>query len=156
MSDVKLVLDSLKFDVSYLNGDLESELGLETAVIISLFTDARVLETELPRGESDRGGWFGDLISEFPNDRIGSKLWLLNRAANKSETRNKAEQYAREALDWLIVDGVAETLNVRALLVNREIIQLEISITKPNERAKFFWRYQLLWEGQMLTPRKVI
>lgn len=156
MSDVKLNFDNLRFDISYRLGTLESDEGLENAVMISLFTDARVTEQELPLGETDRGGWYGDLLSDFPGDRIGSKLWLLNRSVSRQETRTKAEQYAREALDWLVTDGVAQTVTVRAFLVDRDRIDLDVAIQKPNERSQFFWRYQLLWEGQILKARKVL
>lgn len=155
MADVKIKFKDLIFDISYVLGGLETEIGLENAVLISLFTDARILEEELPKNEIIRGGWFGDAISDYANDRIGSKLWLLDRTSNLKDARNKAEQYAREALDWMIIDGVAQSITVKAFVSNRERIDLDINILKPNERATFFWRFQLFWEGQMMKVTRI-
>lgn len=156
MTDVKMSFRDLRFDVSYVLGGLETEIGLENAVIISLFTDARILEEELPKGDTFRGGWFGDAISDYANDRIGSKLWLLERSSNLKDSRNRAEQYARESLEWMLTDGVAESISVRAFISKRDRIDLDIEIFKPNERSKFFWRFQLFWEGQMMKTIRII
>ncbi len=59
--------------------DFETDAGLETAVIISLFTDRRAGENdELPATETDRRGWWGNTLQDA-DDEIGSKLWLLCR-----------------------------------------------------------------------------
>ena len=51
----------LAADMSLIGIDLATEEGLYTAVVISLFTDARAdKDDELPAGENDsRRGWWG-------------------------------------------------------------------------------------------------
>lgn len=154
MSDVKVNYDDLTFDISYVLGDLESDEGLETSILISLFSDARVLEEELPIGENDRRGYWGDTVSDFYNDRTGSKLWLLDRGKSSEQTRTKVQEYARDALAWLLDDGVASALDVKATLVNRERVDLSISIDRPKDRSKFFYRFQLVWDGQLIKVRR--
>lgn len=155
MSDVRLNYEAMKFDINYRLGDLDTDEGLESSVLISLFTDKRVREEELPPGEESRRGWWGDEISPFFDDQGGSKLWLLDRGKIDSTTRNKVEEYAREALDWLTDDGVASEVVVKAIIVDRERIDLSVEITKPKERNKFTYRFQLVWEGQLMNVRKV-
>lgn len=155
MTDVRLGYKNLRFDLDISQGDLVTDPGLETSVAISLFTDQRVSPEELPPGETDRRGWYGDEMGEFRGDLTGSKLWLLDRAKATPQTRAKVEEYAREALRWLIEDGVAVAVNVRAVLVDRESIELYIEIERPNVKHRYYYRYQLLWEGQVMQARRV-
>ncbi len=152
MSDVALRQDKLRYDISVELGDLLSDEGFETAVIISLFTDRRVLDEELDTSDAERRGWWGDSdeISDYPGDLIGSKLWLLDRAKRSEETRNRAEAYAKEALQWFLDDGIAESISVKATLVNAtERIDLEICIQRPKTKNIYYYRYQLVWDGQL-------
>ena len=65
MSDAALVWFPFGADININNGDLSADNGLATAVMISLFTDARAPDlTLLPAGENDVRGWWGD-IEEF-------------------------------------------------------------------------------------------
>lgn len=104
-------------DLSILGGDLATDDGLRTAVIISLFTDARArADDPLPDADADRRGWWGDCGNAYANDRTGSRLWLLARAKALPATATRARDYAREALDWLIEDGIAAAVDVEATL----------------------------------------
>jgi phage gp46-like protein len=95
--------------------DLRRDDGLETAVLISLFTDRRAHDTDvIPDGTDNRRGWWADAFAETPGDRIGSRLWLLDRAKPTATTRQRLEDYAREALAWLTEDQVAEDVAVTA------------------------------------------
>ena len=67
-----------------------SNLDLQTAILISLFTDAQASPDDMIQdGSGDPRGWWGDLGSSKP---IGSKLWLLGRA--KQTTRCAREGQA--------------------------------------------------------------
>jgi phage gp46-like protein len=93
-------------------GELEQAPPLVTAVYVSLFTDRRAgPDDKLPPGETDRRGWWGDLLDDQP---IGSRLWLLRRAKHLPETLRLAQDYMREALAWLIADGIAARIAVTA------------------------------------------
>ena len=83
--------------------DLSSDKGLETAVIVSLFTDRRADgKSPRPRTKKTKRGWWGDSIADMPGDRIGSKLWLLGREKELQEVAVRARQYTQEALEWMI------------------------------------------------------
>ncbi|OFW46539.1 MAG: hypothetical protein A2003_02540 [Acinetobacter sp. GWC1_38_13] len=115
--EIKLSWSDILFeaDMSYLNGDLESEAGFASSVLISLFTDRRALnDDELPDSNSkDKRGWWGDLASpEVDNDRIGSRLWLLERSKTIPSIVTRAKQYVEESLQWMIEDGMASKIEV--------------------------------------------
>lgn len=147
MSDVKLIIKDRCFELDLTKGDLTKDDGLETAVAISLFTDQRVSSDELPSGETSKRGWFGDLFPEVDQDKIGSKLWLLERSKRVTETLRKFEDYCREALQWLIEDGVSDSITVTASYDENFHLSCEIKISRPKNRES---RFQLLWDKQEL------
>jgi phage gp46-like protein len=148
-TDIALAFDALTLtaDVSIERGQLATEHGLLTAVMLSLFTD-RLAEDDdaLPFGGSDRRGWWGDAVPPVPGDRIGSRLWLLHREKQTRETRLRAEEYAREALGWLVEDQVAERLEVEAEWIRSGILGLRIAIHRPRGEAARL-RFAIAWEG---------
>ena len=121
--DIKIIWDNDTFegDIEYNNGDLTRESGLETAVLMSLFTDRRAsVDDELPDpNNTDRKGWWGDQVVVEEGDQIGSKLWLLSRGKTDQDTMIKAEGYAKEALEWFIDDGVSAKNEVFVERINR-------------------------------------
>lgn len=155
MSDAKFIAKDGFFDIEIIMGDISNDDGLESAVLVSLFTDKRVLENEMPEGSTDKRGWWGDIVSEFEQDQIGSKLWLLDRGKADQETRVKAQQYASDALDWMLRDGLAETVTVTSELVNRKFIYLDISIVRPKASEIIGYRFQMAWDAQGLSVKRI-
>ncbi|WP_288935502.1 phage GP46 family protein [uncultured Sphingomonas sp.] len=81
---------------------------IETAVLISLFTDAAAgADDIIPDGTGDPRGWWAD-------PTIGSKLWLLARAKRTPQNLQLAIAYIRQSLGWLTTDGVASAIDVAA------------------------------------------
>ena len=99
---------------------------VESAALISLFTDARVAEEELPEGEADARGFWGDAMSR--GRATGSRLWLLAREKATSEVLRLHEDYAREALAWLTDSGVAKSVTVRGGYDDRHELQLDVLV----------------------------
>jgi phage gp46-like protein len=117
--DIKLIFDplTLETDLSVVNNDLVAEEGLETAVIISLFSDRRARDDDiLPDIRSDdKRGWWGDLVApDVEGDEIGSRLWLLDRAKTTQQNVNKCKAFVKESLQWMIDDGVAVKIDTFA------------------------------------------
>ena len=135
--------------------DLESDAGLETAVIISLFTDRRArLDDPLPDFDNpDRRGWWGDLASpEVEGDQIGSRLWLLNREKTLESVLVRAKEYVKEALQWMVEDGVAKDVEVeseRQGPVGSDILAISGKILKPDGTV-FPFKYEAQWNAQAL------
>lgn len=126
--------DFLEADFVYLNGDLTTDQGLESAIIISLFTDQQAaIDDVLPDiNSTDRRGWWGDLASpDVENDKIGSKLWLLERSKTEESVISDAKKYTEDALEWLIEDNIASEINVnseRQESLNGDILAIEAEI----------------------------
>jgi len=64
-------------------------------VTISLFSDGRITELELPPGESYRSGWWGEAAVALEPTIFGSKLWLLDREKQLPELLVRAEEWDR-------------------------------------------------------------
>jgi phage gp46-like protein len=119
-------------------GALAEDEGLGTAVLLSLFLDRRAAEDDdLPDAAAldARRGWIGDALAmpggEDLSDRIGSRLWLLCRAKQLPETLRLAEDYATEALAWLVADGLAADVTVAAEWIATGVMALSVRITPP-------------------------
>lgn len=144
MSDAALIWNDFGADVKVENGDLVSDEGLASAVLVSLFTDARSpSEALLPAGEVGKRGWWGDISAS--DRKTGSLLWLINREKTTNETAARAREYALEALQWLKDDDIAENVEVVATLVKPFALQLKITITRGKAR-----RYSYLWDAVAL------
>lgn len=147
MSDLALKFGDNFFDLSISAKDFEKEEGLRSAVIISLFTDQRVSPEELPAEERDRRGWWGDLLSEIPGDKIGSKLWLLKREKQTESVRKRAKEYAEEALAWLVEEKIAQSVTVTAEFIERGFLALSVAIQQPKGKVAFNFKYN--WSAEL-------
>lgn len=126
--------------------DLKIDAGLQTAVLISLFTDARADVDEAPAEDSSRRGWWGDVFPSVDGDQTGSKLWLLKREKRTVETLNRAEDYCLEALQWMLDDGVAASIEVTPSWdPDTGALLLLVLITMPDESRQTF-RFKKKWD----------
>ena len=103
-----------RFDLVIEGGDLALDTTPATALVVSLGTDGVARADDLlpsqpsavpedpaaPAELSPRRGWVGDAL-DARSRRIGSRLWLLERAKQTEATRRRAEKMAIDALDWL-------------------------------------------------------
>lgn len=122
------------------SGGMAVDNGLRTSVLLSLFSDQRASAAESLDGSTR--GWWGDSLSRNENDRIGSKIWTLVREKNTAAIERGMEVRAKQALQWLIEDGVAESVDAFANAVG-STLELQISIKRPklacNDRYSFQW-----------------
>lgn len=136
-------------------GDLVAGNELSTLVLISLFTDRRAnADDKLPDGIDPRG-WWSDAMD---GSKIGSRLWLLERARNLPETLRLAKDYATEALQWLVKDGIAKKVLVTAVAVGncKNTLGLLVEITKPDGKS-LKWKYRYAWDlGQLQSCEEII
>lgn len=129
---------------------LAADHDLETAVLLSLFTDDSAhVDDVIPDGADDRRGWWGNW--ERPEaGALGSRLWLLSREKSTDDVRRRAEEYAAEALQWLLDDGVAASVDVVATYleigpVPPQTLAVQIAITR-SDGTVFDRRYAWAWE----------
>lgn len=133
-------------DLEIKDGGLRFDPGLVTAVMISLFTDRFANEEERPPTESDPRGWWGDVFSEPITDQIGSRIWTIERSKINEETAASLEEFSKEALDWMIEDGISDNIIATAVIVSGDRINLAIQIFRPDGVTTF----RFIWDGQAL------
>jgi len=145
MTDVALIIaDGLQLtcDIAMAGADLALDNGMNTAIIISLFTDARADPDDLlPYAGADLRGWWGDAYAPIPGDVTGSKLWLLQRSKQTQDTLNRAQQYAQDALAWMIEDGVAASIEVTASFPSLGMLRLDIEVDRPSGPGRDHYDY---------------
>ena len=112
--------------------------SLSRAVVISLFTWQRASQSDEVDNDQ-RMGWWGDTFAENKGDKIGSKLWLLLRQKVTDETLNRAQEYAYDALKWLIDDGICSdiTVNVERDEDDPNRINLSVLLTTPTNQLTY-------------------
>lgn len=136
-------------DISLIGTDLATDAGLTTATLLSMMLDRRAADDDVPPSgdPSDRRGWWADQFSAVEGDRIGSRLWLLDRAKAVNETALLAKEYAVEALQWMVDDAVA-TVAVTTQLITTPVPQVLILpvVARPGGPSLKF-RFAHVWDA---------
>lgn len=125
------------------DGSLATGNDMETAVLLSLFSDRTALPGDSPPDGGAVRGWWSDAYFRFP---LGSRLWLLWREKQLESVRRRVEEYARESLQWLVTCGAAKSAICNARWLQRGWIELDIVIVAPGGERRV-WRYPLSWSG---------
>lgn len=133
-------------DLSMIDSDLASDRGLETAVLLSLFTDRRAADDDVPpSGDArDRRGWWADEFAAVAGDLIGSRLWLLDRSTRTNETVLHVTQYVNEALAWMIEDKVVASVAVTVETTDNALV-VAIALQNPG-RDPVTFRFAGAWD----------
>lgn len=143
MIDIKTIQVNGMFDIPIENGDLAGVEGFDTAIWISLFTDARAPETIVVTPENRRG-WLGDVESPVEGRDLGGLLWVAEQRRLNQDTVNEVVDYARKSLEWFIQDGLATSVEVSGVIVPLSGILLTIVINVP--QGQTVTHYVKLWE----------
>jgi phage gp46-like protein len=146
MADIQTIWDAANGRGDWLSRgpDLAAGDDLATSVLISLFTDARADPDDvIPDGSGDARGWWGDTGRPM---RLGSKLWLLDRAKQTEETRLRAQDYITDALQWLIDGGIAASIDVVTEWDRPGFLACAIVLHEPDGSALRTFNYQWAWK----------
>lgn len=140
MSDLKLESrsDGL-YDLAFENGDLQLGKSLENSVIVSIGSDSRIAEKKFS-GKLADDGWWGE--PSFENDLWGSRLFTILKRKKDGNALLLAEQYVKKSLQWMIDDGVVESVDVDVGFDNASLL-LNISLSKKSEKETF--KYEFAW-----------
>ena len=145
MTDIALTWNGSEADLAIEDADLVLDEGLGTSSVISLFSDRRARSDDsLPAEDGDRRGWVGDSWASELGDEIGSRLWLLSREKDLSETIRRARDYAREAFSWMVEDGIAASVDVLANVPVRGVLRLSVAINRRDGRTENH-QFDTLW-----------
>lgn len=152
MSDYGLFIVDDRIDMVLVPGDIANDDGLETSVIISLFSDARATQDMLDAidNDGDLRGFWGDITR--PDDSTGSLLWTLKRSKQLTSTLSKARGYCQSALQWLVDDKVADRVDTQAsyLAPASGVMIIEVDVYRPGSANPVQYRYGYEWSAQLL------
>jgi phage gp46-like protein len=145
-NDIALIWNQalLRADIGMSKGDIATDPGLQTAVTVSLLSDREALPGDkIPDGGGPRG-WWGDAYLGF---KLGSRLWLLKRTTLTQVVLNAAQDYALEALQWMIDDGVADSVSCVATQAGVNAMIITTTIVQGGASQIF----ETFWQGQGAT-----
>lgn len=124
------------------SGDLSLDTTPATPMMISLGSDRRArIDDILPSGRdslndvrsfSERRGWHGDAL-DYQGRRIGSRLWLLDRAKQTEQTRILCEEWAKEAFQW-VLDETGQEAEITAAWIRSGVLYLICRIGRTTIR----------------------
>ena len=143
--DAKLKLmseDSQFYDIQLgVDGDIETEDSLDTAILVSLFSDRRVSESEQPN-EHKRRGWIGN--ESTPGIQMGSRVWVYEQARITNTTLSGISNAASDCLQWMVDQGIASKVSASAVSTSIGV-SLNVYITRPTSEVE--QRYYDLWNN---------
>lgn len=131
------------YDFVIEGNEFASAGGFETAIPVSLFTDARA-PAALVSEPRYRRGWIGNLMTAATMRQLGSILWVLDQSRITQETINVARLAAQDAFQWMIDDGEALGVNVDVENNAKGRFVITINITDTSNVVS---RYQTLWRA---------
>ena len=114
-------------------GDLKQDGTFFTAVYLSLFN----------------GDAFYNVYSEYKTDKKFEELLSLPVT---SKNLKDVEQAAKNALDWLIDEKIANEISVFASGDISEKINVEITITEPDGQTS---KFSIVWQNEKHVLREV-
>jgi phage gp46-like protein len=132
-------------------GGLSARAAIESAVILALFTDkycppdhplAAYIESDDPRG------WWGeglDVRTDLGESEMGSHLWLLERATATPANQAYAQSFAVEALQSLVVSGLAVRADATAELVAPSRLNLYVALYGRDGAKIYDRRFDDAW-----------
>lgn len=125
---------------------LALEATLQTAVILSLFTDRRAgADDPLPGRNTRRRGWVGSEFMAAAGDPWGSLLWLGYSGKQLPNALETMRFWAQECLAWMVTTGVASKVEVDAAWLN-DRLTLQPRIYQPDNPLPV---YDVLWGTTM-------
>ena len=147
MAEVSFLFDQEKAfsDIKKVNGDILLGDDLQTAVEVSMFSNARALTNpdELVRETiSILQGWWADSLETEP---LGSLFWTFRRRKETQEVLNGVDEAFTDSLQWLVADGVVTSAAVTTEFVGNGRMKINALLVKPDTtEANFTW--QFAWE----------
>ena len=140
------------YDLQIEDSDFASAGGFETAIPVSLFTDARAPANAV-QDPLRRRGWVGNLLGDIDRE-LGSLLWLFEQSRLTASTLNELRTAATNALQWLIEDGAAREVDVTVDQPTSRGVRIFIRVTGLDNGVN---QFSVLWRrtnvGNMSTTQ---
>lgn len=139
-------------DWSVQAGQLSTDNTLETAVLLSIHTEADAPDGAwVPEGENPRR-WWGQAywplvlrrlgIEGTSGLQLGSLLWRWRREKQTEATRAGIVKDTRDCLDWMRTIGLAKAIEVEGDWIDTGVLLLPTGIVRPDGTVE---KYQNVW-----------
>lgn len=127
MTDILMIDSGDGGNFTFLNGDIEGDDTFYTAVYLSLFS----------------GDSFYNVFLKYPkNKEFEDSLNCIITTDNLKTI----ETNGNTALDWMIQEGIAESIDTYAYSSSQKQTNVEITITKPDGDVK---QFGIIWDNQI-------
>lgn len=146
MSDFALKRVDGIFDLDFDGQDLVLSDSLRESVLVSLMVNGR---ESYPEGvavlQPVDGGWWANASEDVA---IGSMLWTLQRRKLDDNAVDDAKAYAEKALQWMIDDKVAKSVNVSVTRNVSDVSRLDflVVVERPDGTGEEI-RFDYLWQS---------
>lgn len=127
------------FDIQIDGSDFQADEGLQTALEVSLLTDARSANV------ADRGsrrGYAGDVFLAPLGRSLGSTLWEYDQARLTPRTINGIRAAANNALAYLAQDNIARSVTATVSNPASGLLRVDIDILTNEGDIQ---QYEVLW-----------
>lgn len=131
-------------EISVENGLIECDKGFKTAVYLSLFggnkeDDGRIKNTKT---------WWGNMLDTPTDEKMVSRFQnVISSLPLNSKNIKMAEDAAKDDLQWMIENGIADLIETEIIVLNKKEIVLKIKILHDGETVEDSL-YSLQW-GEM-------
>lgn len=140
--DIALKKTGNLYDLDFDGRDFVMSENLESSVILSL--DIKALEEDAMNSavanvDKYSAGWWGN---SFEETQIGSALWTIKK--NVKSAIDFAKENAKKALEWLVNDGVAASVETDARDEDGVCV-IDVTVEKPDGKTEEIV-FQKKWE----------
>ena len=126
------------YDLAIVDETLEETEGYDTAILISLFTDARAALEEVGNALNQRG-WWGSITRYFDTE-VGSKLWLFEQSRLTENVKLRIGDTVRRSLRWFVEDDIFEAVQVEVDQERTHEIIIRISFVDASTTREVVFR----------------
>jgi phage gp46-like protein len=134
--DPKLIKTQDGVDFNVINGQPDMDTGLQNAVFLSLFT---------------RPNWIGNSLAESEAEKYNADFQQILSRRLDNQTRLDAIAYAKQSLDWMIIDKVVKSISVIAEIPKTGFLAIEIKLEQNEKSVSFIytinWSEMIIREG---------
>ena len=142
-TDVRLNKDKGYYDINFnASGDIETDQTLDTAIIMSIFEEARASANEVP-ASNKRRGWLGNETT--PAFEQGSKSWEFEQERVTGSILAELGVVINNSLQKLVDEGIAVSVKTNTPFLRNGIVVVSVDIGRDGSQIerKFFD----LWEN---------
>jgi len=116
-----------QFSLKALTSEPLSQEGLEHAILQSLLNWSKAQRNDSLDPDQSKQGWWS---TDFLNG-VGCRDWTLARAKQTPQTLNRSRHYTEQALNWLITENIATSVEVSTWYESDRLTRL-VNVTLVN------------------------